>query len=370
VDPSCYLDLTGCGNTLDVSTPEGLALALDCLRHWAAIYGVDGFRLDLAPALARDASGVFDLQAPLLGAIREDAGLADLKWIAEPWDLGTGGYRLGHFPAPWRQWNDRYRDTVRRFWRGEAASTKELVARQLGSPDLLGANDDAPRTVDFVTCHDGFTLVDLTAYTRKHNEANREANRDGHHDDLSANHGVEGPTADAAIRRARRQTRLGMLASLAWSRGVPMVSHGDEIGRSQGGNNNAYCHDGPLTWVDWVAVPEDEDLRAALASLLALRREHGGASNEVPVDRLGADPPSNALAALSLESGALALLNGSTDALHIDCLRGRAVLFDSAERLPSGTPFDGLLRPRTALLLAPGAKVLPSEGAGRQGPRV
>ena len=350
-DPARYLDVTGCGNTLDASRDLGHRLLLDCLRHWATVYGVDGFRLDLAPALARGPAGEFDPDAPLFRAIREDSLLADLKWIAEPWDLGPGGYRLGDFPRPFRQWNDRYRDTARRLWRGAGDGAAELARRQLGSHDLLGPSEQ-PRSVDYVTSHDGFTLADLTSYSRRHNEANGEANRDGHRHEISDNHGAEGPSDDPVVRLSRRRTRLGLLATLALTRGVPMLSHGDEVGRSQGGNNNAYCHDGPLTWVDW--EPEaDEDLRAPLAALLRLRREQGAVREEVAAADLGIVDPPKAFAAFRLEGGAVALLNASSEELGVPALQGAVVLFDGGERLAPGSAFPGRLAARSALVLAP-----------------
>jgi glycogen operon protein len=350
-DPARYLDVTGCGNTLDASNAVGHRLLLDCLRHWATVYGVDGFRLDLAPALARGPSAAFDPDAPLFRAIRRDPLLADLKWIAEPWDLGPGGYRLGDFPPPFRQWNDRYRDAARHLWRGAEDGAAELVRRQLGSHDLLGPGDE-PRSVDYITSHDGFTLADLTSYSRRHNEANGEANQDGHRHEISDNHGVEGASTDPVVRRSRRRTRLGLLATLALTRGVPMLSHGDEVGRSQDGNNNAYCHDGPLTWVDWRSAAED-DLRASLAALLRLRREHGPVREELAAADLAIVDAPDTFAAFRLESGAVALLNASREDLAVPTLQGAAVLFDGGERLAPGSAFPGRLAARSALVLAP-----------------
>lgn len=267
-----YRDFTGCGNTLDVGRPAFRQLVLDCLRYWAVELGVDGFRLDLATTLGRDRAA-FDPHAKLFAAIAADPQLAGLKWIAEPWDLGPHGYRLGGFPRGWTEWNDRYRDTARRFWRGDATGnsqlTGELARRMTGSRDLFGGR--APlASVNFVTCHDGFTLADLTAYAGKHNLANGENNRDGANENWSANWGQEGPTGDPAVLGRRRRARVNLLACLLLSQGVPMLSHGDEIGRSQGGNNNAYNQDNETSWVDWAGA--DRDFLRQVQELIAIRR--------------------------------------------------------------------------------------------------
>ncbi len=274
-DPSRYLDWAGCGNSLNLGHPRVLQLAMDSLRHWAGL-GVDGFRFDLAPALGRDLAGVFRPDAALLQAIAQDPVLGGLKLIAEPWDLGPDGYRQGQFPPPFAMWNDRFRDCVRRFWRGDEAILPELAGRMLGSADLYGAAGRRPWVgVNLVTSHDGFTLADLVSYAGRHNEANGEHNRDGHHDNLSTNHGAEGPTDDPSIAALRARQRQNLLATLLFAQGTPMLLMGDELGRTQGGNNNAYCQDNELSWVDWPSLTdEDRAFAAIVARLIALRRNH------------------------------------------------------------------------------------------------
>jgi len=250
-DPSRYLDHTGCGNTLDVQRPRGLQLLLDSLRYWVEVMHVDGFRFDLAPALARTGREVGDL-ARCFELLRQDPALAEVKLIVEPWDAGGGGYRLGGFPPGISEWNDRYRDTLRRFWRGDQSHVAQLATRIAGSVDLFHQADRSPfASVNFVACHDGFTLRDLVSYEHKHNEANGEGGADGSNANWSASWGVEGASDDARISGLRDQIARSMLATLAFSQGVPMLGHGDELGRSQGGNNNAYCHDDATTWIDW-----------------------------------------------------------------------------------------------------------------------
>jgi glycogen operon protein len=267
-----YVNDTGCGNTLALDRPPVLRLVLDALRHYARATGVDGFRFDLATTLGRRATG-FDPAAPLLAAIDQDPELRGLKLVAEPWDIGPGGYQLGAFPAAWGEWNDRYRDSIRRYWRGDAGMTGELATRLAGSGDVLGPRARPPsRSVNFVTAHDGFTAADLVAYERKHNDANGEANRDGTDANHSWNHGVEGPTDDGAIRAARARDVRNLLATLLASRGTPMLAMGDELGRTQHGNNNAYAQDSAMTWVDWAAA--DTELAAFVARLIAIRHAH------------------------------------------------------------------------------------------------
>ena len=267
-----YVNDTGCGNTLALDRGPMLRLALDTLRYYATAAGVDGFRFDLATTLGRRDHG-FDAQAPLLEAIGHDAVLRDLKLIAEPWDIGPGGYQAGAFPWGWGEWNDRYRDTVRRFWRGDGGVTGDLATRLAGSADLFAARARRPsRSVNFVTAHDGFTLADLVSYAGKHNEANGEKNRDGTNANHSWNHGIEGATSDPAIVAARRRDVQAMLATLLCSRGTPMLAMGDEFGRTQRGNNNAYAQDSALTWLDWAGA--DETLARFTAALIRLRREH------------------------------------------------------------------------------------------------
>ncbi|MBX6388179.1 MAG: glycogen debranching protein GlgX [Frankia sp.] len=252
-DPRRYRDVTGCGNTLNVTSPHVVRLVCDSLRYWVTEMGVDGFRFDLAAALGRNPDG-FDPAAPLLAAIGQDPVLATVKLIAEPWDVGWGGYQVGAFPPPWAEWNDRFRNTVRETWAGRAHSAADLGYRITASSDLFDHSGRRPwASVNFVTAHDGFTLADLVSYENKHNEANREDNRDGEAHNRSANHGVEGPTDDPAVLESRRRARRALLATLLLSAGVPMLLAGDEFGRSQGGNNNAYCQDGPTSWLGWPA---------------------------------------------------------------------------------------------------------------------
>ncbi len=258
---------TGTGNTLDCNRPEVRALILDSLRHFARC-GVDGFRFDLATILARGPG--FDPQAPIFAAIAADPLLASRVMIAEPWDIGPGGYQLGRFPDHWLEWNDRYRDDVRRFWRGDG-SAGELATRIAGSADIFGPGDT--RTVNFLAAHDGFTLADLVSYAERHNHANGEDNRDGHGDNLSWNNGVEGPSDDPAIRQRRRDDLRALLATLFASRGTIMLTAGDEFGRTQQGNNNAYAQDNAIGWVDWQHRDRDlEDFVAALAAFRAANR--------------------------------------------------------------------------------------------------
>jgi glycogen operon protein len=267
-----YVNDTGCGNTLALDRPPAMRLALDALRYYAVATGIDGFRFDLATTLGRT-NGGFDPAAPLLAAIAQDPVLRMLKLVAEPWDVGEGGYRLGAFPATWGEWNDRYRDTVRRFWRGDAGMAGELATRMAGSADVFAARRRPPTcSVNFIAAHDGFTLRDLVAFQHKHNEANGENNRDGAETNYSWNHGVEGASADPAIEDRRRRDVRSLLATLFVSRGTPMLAMGDESGRSQDGNNNAYAQDNATTWLEWSAM--DNELVAFVATLAALRQAH------------------------------------------------------------------------------------------------
>ncbi|MGD9914902.1 MAG: glycogen debranching protein GlgX [Rhizobiaceae bacterium] len=259
---------TGCGNVIDPESDPMQALILDTLRHFVRHAGVDGFRFDLATILGRTAAG-FEPGAPLLKAIRTDPLLADRVLIAEPWDIGADGYRLGGFGTPFLEWNDRYRDDVRRFWRGDRGALGAFATRLAGSSDVF-AGSPQTRTVNFIAAHDGMTLADLTAYERKHNEANGEDNRDGHFDNLSWNNGVEGETADGDVLAARRRDARALLATLFASRGTVMLTAGDEFGRSQRGNNNAYAQDNEITWLDW--ENRDRALETWCATLAVLRR--------------------------------------------------------------------------------------------------
>ena len=267
-----YENYSGCGNTLNLRHPRVLQMVMDSLRYWAGDMHVDGFRFDLAAALGREKSG-FDMGAGFLDAVRQDPVLSRCKLFAEPWDIGGDGYRLGGFPPGWAEWNGRYRDTVRRFWRGDGGLIGELASRLTGSSDLFGWGGRRPYTsLNFITCHDGFSLADLVSYDRKHNEANHEGNRDGTDANYSWNCGVEGPTQDPAVHRLRRQQMRNLLATLFLSQGTPMLLGGDELARSQGGNNNAYCQDSEVGWVDWNNI--DEETLAFVRALIRLRREH------------------------------------------------------------------------------------------------
>ncbi len=271
-DPARYENWTGCGNTIDASHPASRALILDSLRWWAEAMHVDGFRFDLAPVLGRD-GGDFDRAAPLFASLRADPALAYLKLIAEPWDLGPGGYQLGQFPSGWAEWNDRYRDTMRSFWRGEHHGVGAFAERFAGSSDIFRHRGRKPAaSVNFITAHDGFTLADLVSYNDRHNDANLEQNRDGHSDNRSWNCGVEGPSSDPAIEALRRRQVRNFLATLLLSQGVPMLQAGDEFGRSQRGNNNAYCQDNELGWLDWSLAGSDPGLVEFVRRLLAFRR--------------------------------------------------------------------------------------------------
>jgi len=266
-------NFTGCGNTLDLRDPLCLQLAIDCLRYWADTFHVDGFRLDLAPVLGRD-SPDFNPHAPLLLAIQDDPLLRSLKWIAEPWDLGPNGYCLGRFPAPIREWNDRFREAARHYVRCDIGARNELTTRLSGSADVFHAHErTATSSINYITAHDGFTLWDLVSHSRKHNEDNAEHNRDGRDDNTSHHWGVEGETDDPVVIETRRRVASALLTLLACAQGVPMLSHGDELGRTQRGNNNAYCQDGPLTYVDWEPTAIGSALHQLVRDLFALRRE-------------------------------------------------------------------------------------------------
>lgn len=271
-EPGSLANDSGCGNTLACDHPATRRLILDSLRHFVAAAGVDGFRFDLAPILGRVPDG-FEPDAALFRAIRADPLLADRILIAEPWDIGPGGYQLGNFAPEFLEWNDRYRDDVRRFWRGDPYTIGDLATRLAGSSDIFARPGRThSRSVNFIAAHDGFTLADLVAYRHKHNEANGEQNRDGHDDNLSWNNGVEGATADPTVIAARRRDLRALLATLFASRGTIMLTAGDEFGRSQQGNNNAYAQDNALSWLDWSG--RDQDLEAHVARLSRIRRDH------------------------------------------------------------------------------------------------
>ncbi|GAC1303011.1 MAG: glycogen debranching protein GlgX [Vulcanimicrobiaceae bacterium] len=273
-DPRYYDDATGCGNSLNFEHPRVLQLVMDSLRYWVEEMHVDGFRFDLAPVLGRTATG-FDKNAGFLTAVKQDPTLARVKMIAEPWDVGLGGYQVGNFPSGWSEWNDKYRDVVRRFWQGMDGTVPELASRLTGSGELFNHGGRHIRaSINFVTAHDGFTLRDLVSYNGKHNEANNEGNRDGSDSNNSWNCGAEGPTDDPEIEALRARQQRNLIATLVLSQGVPMLLAGDELGKSQAGNNNAYCQDSPLAWLDW-SSPRDPALHDFVASLLYLRRTSG-----------------------------------------------------------------------------------------------
>jgi isoamylase len=273
-DPRHYENSTGCGNTVNSEHPQVRALIIECLKYWVEEMHVDGFRFDLATVLGREAGG-FNENSPLFRALRAEASLAYVKLIAEPWDVGWGGYQLGRFPAGWSEWNDRFRDTVRAFWRGDSGKLGELAERFAGSSDVFRHNGRKPTAgINFVAAHDGFTLCDLVSYNDRHNEANLESNRDGTSNNLSWNCGVEGPTEDAAVLTLRKQQMRNFLATLFLSQGVPMMQAGDEFGRTQRGNNNAYCQDNDISWVDWRLRGVHHDLLEFVRFLAQLRRRH------------------------------------------------------------------------------------------------
>ncbi len=273
-NPRYYVDYTGCGNTLNMLHPRVLQIIMDSLRYWVLEMRVDGFRFDLASTLARELHAVDRLSA-FFDVIHQDPVLSQVKLIAEPWDLGEGGYQVGNFPVGWTEWNGKYRDSVRRFWKGDGGMVSEIASRLAGSSDLYEWNGRRPyASINLVTAHDGFTLHDLVSYNEKHNEANGEGNNDGESHNLSWNCGVEGPTDDPDITALREQQARNFLATLLLSQGVPMLAMGDEIGRTQQGNNNAYCQDNPISWVDWERASRFSDRLEFTRYLIALRRAH------------------------------------------------------------------------------------------------
>jgi isoamylase len=274
--PREYLDYTGCGNTLNANHPQVLKLVTDSLRYWVEHVHVDGFRFDLAPALARGSDGDVDRIGAFFSVVHQDPVLSRIKLIAEPWDVGGGGYQVGNFPVLWTEWNGRFRDSVRGFWKGDRRAIADLGYRLTGSSDLFADDGRHPHaSINLVTAHDGFTLRDLVTYAKKHNEANGEGNRDGLDDNVSQNCGVEGETEDAAVIAARRTIARSIVATLFLAQGVPMLEMGDELWRTQHGNNNAYCHDSELTWVDWNGRGELRAMLEHVRSMAALRRRHG-----------------------------------------------------------------------------------------------
>jgi isoamylase len=272
--PWRYIDYTGCGNSLNVRHPHSLQLVMDSLRYWILEMHVDGFRFDLASALARELHDV-DRLSTFFDLVQQDPVVSQVKLIAEPWDVGQGGYQVGNFPPLWTEWNGKYRDTVRDFWRGQPSTLPEFASRLTGSSDLYETSGRRPvASINFATCHDGFPLRDLVSYNSKHNEANGEDNRDGNDDNRSWNCGAEGPSPDPRIEALRERQQRNFLTTLFLSQGVPMLLAGDEIGRTQGGNNNAYCQDNEVSWVDWTRAAAEHDLLAFTQRLARLRRSH------------------------------------------------------------------------------------------------
>ena len=338
-DPALYANWTGCGNSLNLGAPRVLQLVMDSLRYWVEEMHVDGFRFDLAPELARTSAG-FSSTAAFLAAVRQDPVLARVKLIAEPWDIGPGGYQLGHFPPGWLEWNDQYRDTMRGFWLQRSEPLGAFAQRFAGSSTIFHRDGRQPTaSVNFITAHDGFTLRDLVSYDRKHNDANGEDNRDGHDDNRSWNGGVEGPTEDPGILQRRARLQRAMLATLLFSQGTPMLLAGDEIGHSQGGNNNAYCQDNAISWLDWAQA--DDALLAVTRELIALRQRypalrHAGWHDDGTIDWYR--PDGAALDAGAWDShDALAIClhpdPGSETCLLLLNVRGEAVDF----ALPAGS---------------------------------
>jgi isoamylase len=273
-NPRYYMDFTGTGNTLNLQHPNVLQMIMDSLRYWVTEMHVDGFRFDLASALARELYEV-DRLGSFFDTIGQDPVLSQVKLIAEPWDVGRGGYQVGNFPPGWNEWNDKYRDALRGYWKGDGGLIGECARRITGSADLYEASGRKPNaSINFITAHDGFTLEDLVSYNDKHNEANGEGNRDGHNENRSWNCGVEGPSADAAVLALRRRQKRNLLASLLLSQGVPMILGGDELGRTQRGNNNAYCQDNEISWSDWDLDERRGEFLEFARRIVRLRREH------------------------------------------------------------------------------------------------
>ena len=273
-DKRYYMDYTGCGNTLNVTHPRSLQLIMDSLRYWVTEMHVDGFRFDLASTLARELHAVDRLSA-FFDILHQDPILSQVKLIAEPWDVGEGGYQVGNFPVGWAEWNGKYRDTIRKYGKGDGGQMAELAYRLTGSSDLYGMSGRRPfASINFITAHDGFTLHDLVSYNDKHNEANGENNQDGTNDNDSWNCGVEGPSTDPTIVELRERQKRNFLTLLFLSQGVPMLCGGDEIGRTQSGSNNAYCQDNEISWFNWNLDHMQQDLLAFVRSLIALRKRH------------------------------------------------------------------------------------------------
>ncbi|GAA2991190.1 glycogen operon protein [Microbacterium terrae] len=324
-DDGAYIDVTGCGNSVDTSQDAAARLVLDSLRYWANDVQIDGFRFDLAATLGRDESHSFTPEHPLLQAILDDPALADVKKIAEPWDVGMGGWQTGNFGDGWHEWNDRYRDRVRNFWLSDVdyarrASTSPVgvggfATRLAGSSNTFSQERGPLASVNFVTAHDGFTLRDLVSYDVKHNLGNGEHNRDGADTNRSFNHGAEGATDDERILATRRKAMRNLLGTLLLSAGIPMLTAGDEFARTQRGNNNAYCHDSPLTWLSWEHAPWQEDIHAHVQTLLRLRRENP-ALRPIHFARLDEHTPSASVMEWYDEHGETMSIERWTDPTH------------------------------------------------------
>ena len=272
--PRYYENFTGCGNSLALTHPRVLQMVMDSLRYWVQVCHVDGFRFDLASTLGRGPNG-FDPRESFFTAVAQDPVLAKVKLIAEPWDIGPGGHKVGGFPAGWSEWNDAFRQALRRYWRGEGNLIGDLSTRMTASSDIFNHNGRGPRaSINHITVHDGFTLADLVSYSEKHNEANGEENRDGSDDNQSSNNGIEGPTDNPEILAVRRRLRCNMLASLFLAQGVPLMLAGDEVGNSQQGNNNGYCQDNEVGWVDWSALGKEDDQTDFIGKLARLRQRY------------------------------------------------------------------------------------------------
>ena len=273
-DKRAYVNDSGCGNTLNINHPRVLQMVIDSLRHWVIDMHVDGFRFDLAVSLGREAHG-FEPNSAFFTAIQQDSVLSQVKLIAEPWDIGPGGYQLGNFPTEWAEWNDRFRDCMRRFWRGDQGQLSDVARSLHGSSDLFEHNGRrSSASINLITSHDGFTLTDLVSYNKRHNKKNAENNLDGHHSNFSYNYGIEGPSDHATINSLRERQRRNLLATLFLSQGTPMLLAGDELNRSQQGNNNAYCQDNSITWVDWSALDREAGFVDFVRRLIKLRSDY------------------------------------------------------------------------------------------------
>ncbi|HET9453422.1 MAG TPA: alpha-amylase family glycosyl hydrolase, partial [Gemmatimonadaceae bacterium] len=342
---------TGTGNSLNMQHPRTIQLIMDSLRYWVTEMHVDGFRFDLAPVLARELHDVDRLSA-FFDIIHQDPVLSTVKLIAEPWDVGPGGYQVGNFPVRWAEWNGKYRDVVRHWWRGDPGHVGEMASRLAGSADIYQATDrGAYASINFVVAHDGYTLRDLVTYEKKHNEANGEDNRDGHDDNISRNWGVEGETDDATIRMKRDRAMRNFIATLLFSQGVPMISHGDEVGRTQGGNNNAYAQDNEISWMNWELEPWQQELLEFTRRCVAirhtnpvLRRRHffqGAAAQEGgPKDVGWIRPDGKELTDADWHNGMNRVLGMLIDGAATDEIddRGRPILGDTMLLLLNGSP--------------------------------